>query len=171
MAYLYNPKEVYVALGGEPIIGFSSDTFIEMSLATPMATPRVGLDGRTSYSQSPNKGGNIILSLNQGSPSNTLLSTWSRLQRESSSFNIDDQFVLDQRVSLTVTDSSNSILLAGSGTVITEFPTNTLGSTASGKDRVWNFYCETMDFVEPEDPQQLQSLLRRGLRGIAGQFL
>lgn len=70
----YNPAEVNLIVGGNIIQGYAEDTFVVVARNEQSFTLNIGSDGEGVRSKSNNFSGTLTLTLQQGSPSNDILS-------------------------------------------------------------------------------------------------
>lgn len=154
MAYLYDPKEVHVDLGGMTLMGFSPDNFLEIVPTSAIVKTVEGLDGRSSLSLSPAKSATCNITLQMMSESNLLLTALTQAQTL-------DPTNTALRLSLTISDASNSLLCSLSGCTIVELPVQSYSKSATGQSRVWSIFCERMELVTPDQPRKIESTLQR----------
>ena len=77
----YDPKRVNVLVGGAPIAEFASDTFVEINFTTDRYSMVSGIDGTITRSKSNDYSATVTLTLQQGSPSNAILSALEQADR------------------------------------------------------------------------------------------
>lgn len=78
MASVYDPKRVIVTVGGSPILGFASGTFIEVERSEDAVNLMVGTQGEYAWALNRNKSGTITLTLMHTAQSNDILSAMAR---------------------------------------------------------------------------------------------
>jgi hypothetical protein len=81
----YDPKKIVVTLGGTPITGFVDGTFVNFERTNDAFSMTTGADNLTTRTKRNDKSGTLILTLQQTSPSNDLLSTFANLDETASS--------------------------------------------------------------------------------------
>lgn len=70
----YNAAQVSVIFGPNILSGFADGSFVTCARDEQAFTKKTGTDGQTTRSRSNNKGGTVILRLDQASASNDVLS-------------------------------------------------------------------------------------------------
>jgi len=70
----YDPRNVQIILGGNPISGFADGTFVTVTPDENLYTKTVGADGEVSRARSNNRSATVTLTLKQTSQSNNILS-------------------------------------------------------------------------------------------------
>jgi len=102
----YDPKEVHIIVGGFEMVGLADGTFLTVSRTNDAYAMVVGADGEASRAKSNDKSGNAVLSLQQTSPSNDILS----------GFAIADELSNSGVIPVIVTDSlGTTTLFSGEG--------------------------------------------------------
>lgn len=92
----YDPKEVRIILGDNPINGFADGTFVEVEFDEPQWNKVTGADSFVSRSKTNNYSGSVTITLLSTSPGNDVLnSLWQKDRRNN-----------DGVVSLLVKDAS-----------------------------------------------------------------
>lgn len=74
MAYGYNPFDVITTWRGVPFEGFAEDTIVQCEFDEDAIVKTVGAKGEVTLTLNANKGGKVRVQLQQGSPTNALLS-------------------------------------------------------------------------------------------------
>ncbi len=129
----YDPKEVHIIIGGFEMTGFADGTFLTISRDNDSFSKVSGADGETSRAKSNDKGGGAILSLQQTSPSNDILS----------GIVIADELSNSGVVPMIVTDSlGTTVLFSGEGWI--KKPAEVTFAKEIG-NRDWNLDLASMD--------------------------
>ena len=78
----YDPKEVKVVLGDNPITGYADGTFVEIEFDEQQWNKVTGADGLTSRSKTNNYAGTVTITLLATSPGNDVLNAlWQKDRR------------------------------------------------------------------------------------------
>jgi len=75
----YDPSQVSVIFGGQPITGFADGTFVQLERDEDAYALSIGIDGEGTRAKSNNKSGKATLTLQQSSPSNDYLTGIAKL--------------------------------------------------------------------------------------------
>ncbi len=70
----YSPQQVIVLVSGAPMTGMADGSFVEINPSSDLSTMQVGADGEVARSISSNKTCEIVITLQQTSVSNDILS-------------------------------------------------------------------------------------------------
>ncbi len=70
----YSPAQVIVLVSGVPMTGLADGSFVEINPSNDLSTMQVGADGEVARSISSNKTCEVVITLQQTSPSNDVLS-------------------------------------------------------------------------------------------------
>lgn len=70
----YDPKEVSIIIGGNIATGFADGTYLMVERNNPSWNLNIGSDGEGVRAKSNDKSGRFVLTLQQGSPMNDILS-------------------------------------------------------------------------------------------------
>jgi hypothetical protein len=81
MVRTYDPKKVIVVVGGVPLSGFG-DKMVKCTRSTDTFTKKVGVDGIATRSHQHDRSGEIVITLEQSSPSNDVMSALHKLDEE-----------------------------------------------------------------------------------------
>jgi hypothetical protein len=134
---IYSSRDVQVSFAGQAIEALAPDSFITFSLSVPITDTEVGADGKVSISYSPDETGTCTISVQQNSPSDVFLSSVLAGQRASRKLVIAD---------IVINDPSGSVLAYLGSAHIQEAPEVSLGSTATGQSRDYQFFVEVLHF-------------------------
>lgn len=80
----FNPKDVSVIVGVQPMKGFAAGTFVSVEYDEDAFSKKIGTDGEGTRVKSNNKAGRISIFLDQASESNDVLSAIAALDEASS---------------------------------------------------------------------------------------
>lgn len=123
----YRPDSVAVIVAGHIVEGFSDGTFVSVSRNENAFTLKVGNDGQPTRSKSPNKSGQIKITLQASSPSNDYLSALA----------IADEQTSAGAVPVLVRDGSGRTVVAALQAWVQKMPTVEFGKEVS--EREWIF--------------------------------
>ncbi len=129
----YDPKEVHIIVGGFEMTGFADGVFLTVSRNNDAYSRVNGADGESSRAKSNDKSGLAVISLQQTSPSNDILSA----------FAIADEISNAGVIPLIVTDSlGTTTLFSGEGWV-KKIPDAAFAKEVSNRD--WNLDLASID--------------------------
>ena len=132
----YDPKRVIVAIGPAIISGFDEGAFIEAERSVDLFSDKTGADGFPVRSKSADKTGTVTLTLQQKSPSNSILTALAALD-EASSLGV---------VPLLIKDLSDLSLVASPAAWIKRIPK--FEREEKSKNTIWVFRCVDL-FIVP----------------------
>lgn len=125
----YDPKQVQVIVGGNPITGYADGTFVTVSFDEQQWNKVTGADGLTSRSKTNNYSGSITLTLLSTANSNDILSAlWSRDRRSN-----------DGVVSILVKDAMGRTKWSSSQAWIRQMPDQDFSKET--EERAWILDC------------------------------
>jgi len=129
----FDPKKVAVIVGGKPISGFASDSFVKVTRTTNTWEKVTGVDGLTTRIRQGDKSGRIEITLMQSSPDNDYFSGLCDLDEATGGGVVP---ILIKDLLGTSLDHTPAAWIVKP--VDTEFG-------KSSKDRVWAFECVDLD--------------------------
>ncbi|PZQ49755.1 MAG: hypothetical protein DI556_09800 [Rhodovulum sulfidophilum] len=77
----YDPAEVYITFGGQPITGYADGTFVEIEFDEQQWNKVTGADGHTSRAKTNNYAGTITITLLATSAGNDILNSFWQADR------------------------------------------------------------------------------------------
>lgn len=122
----YNSSRVLIIVGGIPLTGLATDTFVEIAPAADRVSASVGADGEVARSINPNRMHSVTITLQGTSFSNDVLSGLAAVDEATDGGGV---------FPLLVQDLSGRTMFAASQAWISALPSITFGSEAS--DREW----------------------------------
>jgi Protein of unknown function (DUF3277) len=132
----YDPKLVVITFGGVPLSGFADGTFIKVSRSADLFTKSVGADGVFVRSKSNDKSGEVSVTLQQTSMSNSILAGFAA-QDEASNTGVKP---------LIVTDASGTSKFFSALAYIRKPADSTFAKTVENRD--WIFDCDQILMAE-----------------------
>jgi hypothetical protein len=143
----YDPKKYAVIIGGVPMSGYADGTFIKVTRSADTFTKTVGVDGNPTRSHIHDRSGEIILTFNQSSPSNAVLSAIAKVDEESNG-GIVPVLIKD---SLPPNGGLPSIAVSAKSW-IKKWPDQELGKESSNRE--WTLDCEDIERFEGGNLEQ-----------------
>lgn len=131
----YDPGAIVVVYNGIQVQGYASDTFVKVSRDESSFKLKKGADGAGTRSLNRNRAGKIVVTLDQASPTNDLLSA---------------MLVLDEA---TGTGFGEALVKDLNGTSLAQAANAWLDKPAEGefaaeaKDREWTIYCDDLSVL------------------------
>ncbi len=129
----YDPKEVHIIVGGFEMLGLADGTFLTVSRNNDAYSMVAGADGETSRAKSNDKTGSAVLTLQQTSPSNDILS----------GFAIADELSNSGVIPIIVTDALGTTTLFSAEGWGKKLPDAEFSKEIS--NRVWTFDLASID--------------------------
>lgn len=128
----YDPRQVQVILGGNPITGYADGTFVEIEFDEQQWNKVTGADGLTSRAKTNNYAGAVTITLLATSSGNDVLnSIWQRDRRNNNG-----------AVPLLIKDSTGRTVWSAEYAWIRQMPTQ--GFSKETEEREWVLDCANM---------------------------
>ena len=121
----FDPLQLSITLGTHIATGFAADTLLSVEMDSPLYNTEVDAHGNSYRYKINNYNATITLTLNQGSPTNDILSTFANLDRQSGIGVFP----------LTIKDNNSDSLYSTLGAYVEQIPTAAFGTT--GNNREW----------------------------------
>lgn len=132
----FDPNQVTVTLGAHIVTGYAADTFITLDLDEQRYNTENDGNGKSYRYRINNNNATITLSLNQGSPSNAVLSTFVNLDKQA------DSGGFPLLIKINGTDTKFTSLFA----YVEKTPAIAFGT--SGNNREWVIKATEMTFFD-----------------------
>ncbi len=140
--YTYAADAVQIIAGGVPLSGLADGTFVTVERDEQAYNKVTGADGSTSRARTGNRAGNIVVTLQQTSPSNDVLS----------GFMLEDE-AGDQGVfPLLVKDTSGRTLCYASAAWVQQAPSQEFAKEIN--EREWTLDCARINVFVGGNAQQ-----------------
>ena len=121
----YDPAQVQIIIGGNPITGFADGTFVNIEFDEQQWNKVTGADGLTSRAKTNNYAGNVTITLLSTSSGNDVLNAlWKRDRRDNSG-----------AVPLIVKDSSGRTVWSAQHAWVQQIPSQGFGKET--EERAW----------------------------------
>ena len=128
----YDPKEVQVIVGGNPITGYADGTFVVVDFDEQSWNKATGADGHVGRAKSNNFGGTITITLMATSNGNDILSAlWNRDRRDNGGV-----------VNILVKDALGTTIWSAAQAWIQKLPEQSFSKDI--EEREWVFDCANL---------------------------
>ncbi len=121
----FDPNQLTVSIGSHTATGFAEGTMLSIDMDDQRYNTEVDANGNSIRYKINNNNATITLTLNQGSPTNDILSTFVNLDRQT------DTGVFP----MSIKDNRGSTLITSIGAYVEKTPTVDFGTT--GNNREW----------------------------------
>lgn len=136
----YDPKKVIVNVSGVPMSGFADGTFVMCERTSDSWSDVAGTDGAISRAKSNDKRGTIMLTFQQTSPSNDVLSGIAALDAEKNA----------GIVPILISDLSGRTLVESSFSYVRRPPNVEFGKEITNRE--WTFACADLKMYHGGNP-------------------
>lgn len=131
-AKTYSPKKVSIIVAGVIITGYAEGSFISVERASDTFTKVAGADGEIGRVHSADRSGKIVLTLQQTSESNDVLSA----------LNIADELTLTGKFPVAVKDNNGTSLYVAGDAWIMKSANSEYAATMSTRE--WTIECSDL---------------------------